>query len=49
MLQVIANYMGLPYLFQSLLIAVIYLWSQSNSDRIVSFMFGIHFKVNHDI
>ncbi|KAF9337919.1 hypothetical protein BG006_001497 [Podila minutissima] len=42
--SVIANYMGLPYLFQSLLIAVIYLWSQSNSDRIVSFMFGIQFK-----
>lgn len=44
-LQVVANYMGSQYLFQSLLIAVIYLWSRSNSDRIVSFMFGIQFKV----
>ncbi|KAF9392020.1 Derlin 1 [Podila verticillata] len=42
--SVVANYMGILYLFQSLLIAVIYLWSQSNSDRIVSFMFGIQFK-----
>lgn len=46
LLQVVANYMGILYLFQSLLIAVIYLWSQSNSDRIVSFMFGIQFKVS---
>ncbi|KAG0029743.1 Derlin 1 [Podila clonocystis] len=44
---VAASYIGLPYLFQSLLIAVIYLWSKSNSDRIVSFMFGIQFKARY--
>ncbi|KAG0341815.1 Derlin 1 [Podila humilis] len=42
--SVIAYYMDIAYLFQSLVIAVIYLWAQSNSDRIVSFMFGVTFK-----
>ncbi|KAG0031472.1 hypothetical protein BGZ81_001183 [Podila clonocystis] len=45
--HVAASYIGLPYLFQSLLLAVIYLWSMSNSDRIVSFMFGIQFKARY--
>ncbi|KAK3820095.1 MAG: Der1-like family-domain-containing protein [Benniella sp.] len=40
----VAHYLGLAFLFQALLAAVTYLWSQSNSDRIVSFMFGIQFK-----
>ncbi|KAF9282518.1 hypothetical protein BGZ68_005929 [Mortierella alpina] len=43
----VAYYMGLVYLFQSLLVAVIYLWSQSNAERIVSFMFGIQFKARY--
>ena len=38
--------MRILFLFQSLLLSVIYLWSQANSDRIVSFMFGVQFKVN---
>ncbi|KAG0305133.1 Derlin 1 [Dissophora globulifera] len=38
-------YFGFRTLFQSMLLAVIYLWSQANSQRIVSFMFGIQFKV----
>jgi hypothetical protein len=37
--------MRLMVLFQSLLLSVIYLWSQANSERIVSFMFGVQFKV----
>ncbi|GJJ71903.1 hypothetical protein EMPS_04260 [Entomortierella parvispora] len=41
---IIGSYMGHAYLFQAMLIAIIYLWSQSNSDRIVSFMFGFQFK-----
>ncbi|KAG0257817.1 hypothetical protein BG011_003746 [Mortierella polycephala] len=42
-----AYYMRIGYLFQALLIAVIHLWSQSNSERIVSFMFGIQFKAQY--
>ncbi|KAG0050358.1 Derlin 1 [Gryganskiella cystojenkinii] len=41
---VMGYFMGIVYLFQALLIAVIYLWSQSNSERIVSFMFGFQFR-----
>ncbi|KAF9575952.1 hypothetical protein EC968_000914 [Mortierella alpina] len=42
-----AYYMGFMYLFQSMLVAVIYLWSQSNAERIVSFMFGVQFKARY--
>ncbi|KAF9360573.1 Derlin 1 [Mortierella sp. AD094] len=42
--SVVANFLGIFTLFQALLISVIYLWAQENSDRIVSFMFGIQFK-----
>ncbi|KAG0281006.1 Derlin 1 [Linnemannia gamsii] len=42
--SIVAHYMGYVVLFQSLLLSVIYLWSQANSDRIVSFMFGVQFK-----
>ncbi|KAF8924172.1 hypothetical protein BGZ58_002082, partial [Dissophora ornata] len=40
----LAFFFGFVSLFQSMLVAVIYLWSQSNSERIVSFMFGVQFK-----
>ncbi|KAI7825744.1 Der1-like family-domain-containing protein [Gamsiella multidivaricata] len=40
----VSSYMNIIILFQSVLIAVIYLWSRSNSERIVSFMFGFQFK-----
>ncbi|KAF8975359.1 Derlin 1 [Entomortierella lignicola] len=39
-----ANFLGVYTLFHALLISVIHLWAQENSDRIVSFMFGIQFK-----
>ncbi|KAG0372709.1 hypothetical protein BGX24_012684 [Mortierella sp. AD032] len=42
--SVVAHFMGFAFLFQSLLLSVITLWSQSNSERIVSFMFGVQFK-----
>ncbi|KAF9146200.1 Derlin 1 [Linnemannia schmuckeri] len=42
--SIVAHYMRIAFLFQSLLLSVIYLWSQANSDRIVSFMFGVQFK-----
>ncbi|KAF9911155.1 hypothetical protein BX616_010666 [Lobosporangium transversale] len=38
------HFLNLVMLSQSLLLAVIYLWAQSNSERIVSFMFGFQFK-----
>ncbi|KAF9927448.1 Derlin 1 [Linnemannia zychae] len=41
---IIAYYMKIMFLFQALLLSIIYLWSQSNSERIVSFMFGFRFK-----
>ncbi|KAI1298881.1 Derlin 1 [Mortierella claussenii] len=41
---VVSSYLGLVILSQALLSAVIYLWAQSNSDRIVSFMLGFQFK-----
>ncbi|KAF9421194.1 hypothetical protein BGZ94_008924 [Podila epigama] len=41
---IIGHYMNFAYMFQSLLMAVIYLWSMSNADRTVSFMFGFRFK-----
>ncbi|KAF9431400.1 Derlin 1 [Entomortierella beljakovae] len=39
-----AHYFGIMYLFQAMILSVISLWSQENSTRIVSFMFGIQFK-----
>ncbi|KAF9901177.1 Derlin 1 [Linnemannia zychae] len=41
---IVAHYLKIAFLFQSMLLSVIYLWSQSNSDRIVSFMFGVQFR-----
>ncbi|KAI8354248.1 Der1-like family-domain-containing protein [Mortierella sp. GBAus27b] len=41
---IVGPYLGVYYLFQSLLLSIIHLWSQSNSERIVSFMFGFQFK-----
>ncbi|KAG0271082.1 hypothetical protein BGZ95_001179 [Linnemannia exigua] len=42
--SIVAYFMGLMVMFQALLLSVIYLWSQANSERIVSFMFGVRFK-----
>ena len=39
--------MGIPLMFfnQSLVMAIIYVWSQYFKDAIVRFMFGLRFKV----
>lgn len=36
--------MHFTFVFQALLASVICLWSQTNADRTVSFMFGLTFK-----
>ncbi|KAF9585618.1 Derlin 1 [Lunasporangiospora selenospora] len=38
-----AYFLNVSYLFEAMLVAVIYLWSRINSERLVSFMFGVTF------
>ncbi|KAG0015061.1 Derlin 1 [Podila clonocystis] len=42
--SVVGYFMHFVFMFQALLASVIYLWSQANADRTVSFMFGLTFK-----
>ncbi|KAG0082698.1 Derlin 1 [Podila epicladia] len=42
--SVVGHFMHFAFMFQALLASIIYLWSQVNADRTVSFMFGLTFK-----
>ncbi|KAG0235350.1 Derlin 1 [Actinomortierella wolfii] len=44
---IMATYLRYVFLFQALLSTIVLLWSLSNSERIVSFMFGIRFKAKY--
>lgn len=45
-LDVLGLTLGLPVLTNSFSMAIIYIWSQTNPDQTVSFMFGLQFKAS---